>query len=74
MSSRGLGDEIEQAIRLLGISPERIERWIGVPCGCEERKQKLNVLGAWAWRVVQGRTEKAITYLEQILGANNEST
>ena len=50
--SGGLGDLIESALTKVGITKERVEQWIGGPCGCEERKQKLNNLTAWAKRAL----------------------
>lgn len=48
----GLGDLVEKALTKVGITKERVEQWIGGPCGCEERKQKLNNLTAWAKRAL----------------------
>lgn len=64
----GLGDRIEGALSAVGITSTRVEQWLGGPCGCEERKQKLNRLGAWVERVLMGKTEKAEEYLNQIIG------
>lgn len=50
--SGGLGDLIENALTKVGITKERVEQWVGGPCGCEERKQKLNNLTAWAKRAL----------------------
>jgi len=62
-----LGDLIEKALSLTGITPDRVEEWLGRPCNCRERKEKLNQLGLWAARVVAGRLGKAREYLERIL-------
>ncbi len=62
-----IGDIMEQALERIGISQERVSRWIGKPCGCAERKQRLNQLHQWAIRVTKGRIEKAKEFLEQIL-------
>lgn len=62
-----LGDRIEQALRIVGISKERVETLLGRPCGCEERKEKLNRLGAWAWRILKGKTKDAPKHLEDAL-------
>ena len=62
----GLGDAIERALALIGVTSERIEHWLGRPCNCKERKEKLNRLGYWASRVLSGRTEHAEEYLEEI--------
>lgn len=48
----GLGDAVESALTRIGISRERVEAWLGRPCGCAERKEKLNRLGRWAARVL----------------------
>lgn len=43
-----LGDRVESLLTTFGITKDRVEEWVGGPCGCEERKQKLNTLGEWA--------------------------
>jgi len=50
-----LGDAVERALAAVGVTPERVERWIGKPCGCRERKAKLNRLGQWLARRLAGR-------------------
>lgn len=64
---KGLGDCVEQALTSVGITSERVERWLGRPCGCAKRRERLNRLGAWALRVVNGKTERAEEYLEEII-------
>ncbi len=49
----GLGDAVHEALALAGVTPERVEAWLGRPCGCEERQLKLNMLGQWASRTVK---------------------
>lgn len=63
-----LGNRVEQALTTLGFSQGNVEAWLGKPCGCEERKQKLNALDSWARRVVAGRTTSAEAYLRGIMG------
>lgn len=63
---RGLGDTVSRALELVGITEDRIERWIG-DCGCKERREKLNQLGNWATRVASGRIEEARRYLDAIV-------
>lgn len=58
-----LGDVIEGALMRVGLTKERFERWLGRPCGCEARQQKLNRLHAWAARVVSGKVERAEEHL-----------
>lgn len=63
----GLGDRVEQALSLVGITEERVSKWLGRPCSCSKRKQKLNQLGAWASRVLLGKTDQAEKYLDEIV-------
>jgi hypothetical protein len=63
-----LGTFIESALSKLSITQENVERWVGKPCGCQERIDKLNSLSNWAARVAKGKVEKAKEYLETILG------
>ena len=67
----GLGDIIESALSTVGLSPQKVEQWIGQPCGCEERKQKLNALGYWANRILKGKIDKAKQYLEEIINEDS---
>ena len=62
-----LGDVVEKALAKVGIRSERVERWLGRPCGCRERKEKLNALSSWAQRVVRGTAAKAMDYLNRIM-------
>ncbi len=63
-----LGDNVETALKTVGITSERVSAWLGRPCGCPERKRRLNNLGAWAHRILTGKTESAKEYLEEIIG------
>lgn len=65
-----LGDKVEAALSLIGVDSALVERWVGRPCGCEERKEKLNLLGFWAARVLKGKAEGAARYLSGILGVD----
>lgn len=62
-----LGNIVESALKSVGVTPERVERWLGRPCGCRERKDKLNALGFWAKRVLSGQVKNAKEYLESLL-------
>lgn len=62
-----LGDKIEQALTIVGITQERVEAWVGLPCGCQERIDKLNQLGFWAARVVSGKVQDARRFLSGIM-------
>lgn len=63
-----LGDLIENALNLVGVDKALVERWVGGPCGCKERKEKLNALGYWSRRIVRGKLDKAQSYLSKIMG------
>ena len=63
----GLGDAVEKALSSVGITKERVTRWLGKPCGCEERKAKLNRLGWWAQRVLLGKTNYAREFIDGIM-------
>jgi len=68
----GLGDRVGQALALVGITEERVSKWLRRPCRCKERKERLNQLGRWARRVLSGRREKAEEYLNAIIGEEGE--
>ncbi len=63
---QGLGDMVESALSAIGVTKDRVSRWLGMPCNCERRKEKLNALGRWAKRVLTGRKEDAAKYLDQL--------
>lgn len=50
----GLGDAAERVLASVGITPERVERWLGRPCGCRERKERMNIFGQWLARQFSG--------------------
>lgn len=65
-NEKGLGDVVAEALTLVGITEARVYKWIG-DCECQERRAKLNQLGNWAARVVSGRVESALEYINAIL-------
>tara|TARA_R110000824_G_scaffold172434_1_gene350270 strand:+ start:8958 stop:9386 length:429 start_codon:yes stop_codon:yes gene_type:complete len=65
---RGLGDKVETALTSIGFTSELVEKWMGRPCNCSRRKNKLNQLSAWASRVVSGNSEDATKHLEEMIG------
>lgn len=69
--SKGLGDLIHEALDKVGVTKEKVEDWLGHPCHCQERQDRLNRLGNWIRRVLSGKTDKAKDYLEEII--NEES-
>lgn len=54
-----LGDQVEAALKLLRITSEKVEKWLGRPCNCEARKQKLNQLSRWAKRILARKSAKS---------------
>jgi len=44
MKSQGLGDSIEKFTKATGIKTfvDKVSDGLNIPCGCEERKEKLN--------------------------------
>ena len=64
---KGLGDRVEQVLTSVGITSERVEGWLGMPCGCKKRKEKLNKLGDWVLRSVGLSHEEAAEELEKII-------
>lgn len=41
----GIGDAVAAGLSAVGITPERITKATGKPCGCGKRKKALNRLG-----------------------------
>ena len=60
-----LGNEIEKALAAIGVTSERVAKWLD--CHCSERRDRLNALGAWTQRVVAGKIERAREFLERII-------
>lgn len=66
-SRKLLGDRIEDALTFVGITKERVEKWVGGPCGCSERQERLNRLDAWVRGMFSGQSERAKKELEHLL-------
>ncbi len=49
-----LGDRVANALGAVGITPERVEKITGKPCGCKKRQNKLNELHKKAQRFFGG--------------------
>jgi hypothetical protein len=62
-----LGDLVEAALISVGITKERVTRFLGKPCGCEERKEKLNILDRWARMTMQKGLKNAGAYFDRIV-------
>lgn len=59
---RGLGDVIESALSSIGVTESRVESWLGRPCNCKERREKLNNLSKWASQVLTSTTKDAASH------------
>ncbi len=70
-----VGDVIAWGLRLIGVTDERVSRWIGTECGCRERRRRLNALSDWAWSVIKGRIpiSKAREELDKMLADGDQS-
>lgn len=42
----GLGDRVAAGLKAVGITPELVSKVTGRPCGCKQRQQRLNEIGA----------------------------
>lgn len=63
-----LGDAIHEALTQVGITDDRVARWLGRECsGCQRRREKLNALGAWAARIVRGGWDRAREKLDRLI-------
>jgi hypothetical protein len=64
-----LGDLVEGALQKIGVTPEKVESWLGRPCMCRERKRKLNQLSDWAFRIFHGKSSQPKEELDKMLGS-----
>ena len=62
-----LGDNIGAALKIVGITDERVTKWLGKPCGCSKKREKLNYLGEWAYEALAGKTDNAKEHLEELI-------
>lgn len=62
------GDHVKTALDLVGISQDRVSRWLGQHCrNCEERRRRLNRLGWMCHEIVKGNVPQAKEILEDLL-------
>lgn len=64
---KGLGDLLEEALSAFGITSERVEALIGRPCGCGERRERLNRFGRWVSRFLSGKQEEPPPEIQQLI-------
>lgn len=43
--SIGLGDFVAACLSVIGVTKERVSRWLGYDCGCAQRQARWNELG-----------------------------
>jgi hypothetical protein len=74
VSPKHLGDFVESALDKIGAARvvNKVHAWLGIPCGCKKRKEKLNQLHRWATRVIQGKEGKAEQYLNELVEEDKE--
>ncbi len=53
MRRPGMGDAIEKALALVGVTEERIKKYV-LDCKCRDRKRRYNEIDEWATGVVKG--------------------
>lgn len=65
-----IGDILEAALAKVGITSDRVSTWLGRPCKCRERRNRLNALGKWAYRVFTGKIagEEAEKQITEVIG------
>lgn len=63
-----LGTRISQALAKVGITEQSVSTWLGSPCGCSEREEKLNQLHLWASHTLHSTGEGAREFLKRITG------
>lgn len=37
-----IGDWVAAGLKVIGVTPERVERLTGKPCGCKKRQESMN--------------------------------
>src|SRR3990167_6790239 len=66
-----LGDTVERGLIMVGITQERVRRWIG-DCCCKERREKLNQIDAACRRILRGKIESGRRYLAELLEGSDD--
>lgn len=62
-----LGDLVESVLSSVGLTQEQVERWLGRPCRCKERQEKLNRLQTLLARFVSGKIGDVSRYFDELL-------
>lgn len=58
-ASLGWGDRLGMALAKIGITDESVSAWVGAPCNCPERRERLNRLGRWVTGILAGGQSEA---------------
>lgn len=61
-----IGTALHDALAAVGVTQQRVERWLG-QCCCAERRRKLDALGNWAAKALKTKVELARGYLTALL-------
>lgn len=61
-----LGDRVKEALSSVGVTEEAVSGWLGAPCNCKGRIDRLNKLGAWASSVMSGSIKNAKELLDNL--------
>lgn len=72
MAWHHFGDNLHAALKIAGITPERIEKFVGINCGCRDRQERLNQLGIWIRRVIRGKSSDPSAELDSIIDSHSE--
>ena len=60
-------DLVREAIYSIDYPIEDVWDWLGVPCGCQERRDKQVLLRQWACWTLNGTLPNPVERLEQII-------
>ena len=67
-----LGDAVKSALGVVGVTEERVTDWLGRPCGCPERREKLNRLDEWARDTIANKMTDAAGFLSRLISGTPE--
>ena len=62
-----VGSAIESALESVGVSKTRVSTWLGVPCNCEEHRDKINRLHQWLAASAKLGIERSKVVIESLL-------
>lgn len=65
-----LGDMVANTLKIFGITPDKVSQWLGRPCGCRLRQEKLNKLDRWARQYFGGNQTDATNNLDNLINDN----